>query len=284
MYLPCKITVDYKELPGSPIVNGSWTDFTATRMLRCLWEDRLTLAKELMGYVQGIARRLPHQYTAELSGETITGIYALNYRIDRFPKDGLNQTTGSYKYAKLTVDYGAPTYDLNNLPGWQETALISESLEPSMEFATVGHKNLYWDDNTVIESPEVPGHLIGSTDWVYTIHQLNSLPVGYLNLVGYVNNANVYSRQLNMTFPVETLLCLAPVMTRETTSTGTGLWAATFKFSLRNHGTFAAPKGWNHFPQYSKTGASVTWSRVCYDDSGSIKYVYPLGDFSTIII
>lgn len=287
MYLDANITIDYEERPGSPMVNANWSNFTATRILRCAWEDRHTLAKELIGYLKNPSvRYLPHQYEAELSNETIVGLYALNVRIEPFPREGLNQTTGSYKYAKLTVDYGVPEYDLDNLPftPFTNTVLVSESLEPAAEFGTMTHKNLYWEDNTAIESTEVPGYLMPSADWVYTIHQLDAIPDAYFTHIGSVNNATVFSRQLNRSFATGCLLCRSPILSREISSLGNGLWKCSFRFSYRNNGTFASPKGWNYFPQLSKTGASVTWSRLCYDDSSSIKLVYPESDFSSIVI
>jgi hypothetical protein len=280
MIVPCNITVDYDEKPGSPVERSSWTKFEVTRILQCDYSERHTLVKELIGYMDSGVLHEPHEYDPAYSSEDIRNIYCQSVDIKGIgPKSSSHP--GAYEYAVLTAYYATPDYDIEPAPG--ETTYVSESLEPAAEFMTVSHEGLRWaTDETYLNSTEAPGQLIRMTDWVYTIHRSETIPDAYFTLPGYVNSAAVYSRQLNKWFAAETLLCGNPSLSREITSYGVTAWTVTFRFTHRNMGTYAVPLGWNHFPHHNTTGAALTWDRIT-DSALTNRYFYPLGDFSTLI-
>lgn len=282
MSVPCEITVSGVEpRPGSPKESAAWADSHVTRILRCAWGDRLTLAKELLGYSEGGIVHLPHEYEPAETSETWEGLYC--YKVDMVglggEKPGLDTTTGNYKYAEVTAYYKTPDYTIPD-----EETYVTESLEPSAEFRTVSNQNLYWDAGatTKLKASEAPPRIIRHTDWVYTVHRAAAIPAEYFYLPGGVNNVPTYSVALDKWFAAETLLCCNPTLSREITSTGAQAWTITFRFSHQNNGTFSSPLGWNHFARDSTIGNDTTWGRL-YDVSGNIRYIYPLTDFSGLI-
>lgn len=271
MAVPANITIDYSERPGSPVEELTFSDgIRVIRTLRCAYEDRMTLARQLNGYVESGVLHLAHKYEPRFSDVDLDYVYCQSVTIDPF--EGLSKsgvTNGWYKYAKLTVNYG--TIDRNEVG----TTYVTETLQPASEFLTLD-RTLYWDSGQAeaVESSQSPGILISMTEWQYTVHGLEIPPAAVIDLPGKVNVATVYSEALDYTFPAGTLLCGNPTMTRQFTTFGTTSWTVTFRFMYRRY-------GWQFIPRPDGSGG-VEFVRL-YDSGGNTVPLYETGDFSVIV-
>lgn len=273
--IPAAITVGYEEMTTpqqSPTEELPHEGFTATRILVCDWEDRLTLAKELRGYT-------------EHSGDTI-----INHESHRYPHNeqliamsvsiagmGVVSSPASLMVAEwtkgvLTVQYAVPEWS-GSEDNEGPTTLVSESIEPAAEFLTVSGKKLYWDASQadlIGEDEEIP-YLIRMAEWVFTMHRMPYVPSGSWTLIGHCNSSGVASKSLNFTFPAETLQFKAPRLSREITTDGYGAWQIEYRMTYN-------PQGWNK--RFNPKTAA--WATV-YDSDGDELVFHPKSDFSSFI-
>ncbi len=157
---------------------------------------------------------------------------------------------------------------------------VSEELQPASEFLTLSEEKLFWTSGTPptnpVTSTEVPTYLLRMFDWVYTLHNVISLPAAVFTLPGYINDASVTSRDLGRVFAAGTLLCGNPSLNRQITSEGITAWTVTFRFTYK-------AEGWNNFPRLSTNGTGITWGPV-YASDGTRKYPYTSANFGAIVI
>ena len=273
--IPAVITVGYEEMTSpqqSPTEDLPHEGFTATRLLICGWEDRLTLAKELRGYTEHSedtiinheAHRYPHNEQLIAMSVSIAGMGVVS--------SPASLMVAEWTKAVLTVQYAVPEWsgsEDNDGP----TTLASESIEPAGEFLTVSGKSQYWDaaKTNQIGEDESIGILVRMADWVFTMHRMTHVPSGSWSLIGHCNSSAVNSRSLNFSFPAETLQFKAPRLSREITSDGYGAWQIEYRFTYR-------PNGWNK--KFNKKTSA--WATV-YDDNGSAVVYYPKSDFGGFI-
>ena len=256
------LTIDHEEVDNSPIISDVENrGFQATRILLVDWDDRIALMDELRGrVVQGpilVERTVPHRFPErpsaicfEVSIEPFGGVRADSTKQNR-----------KYEAAKIKAVYFVP--DSVNFPSPDEepqNVLISESLEPSVEFLTIPKTDMFWDDTpktagvTPIEVADVeqPGKQNIQVNWVYTIHQVENFPLDSFDNLGKVNQKDVTSVRLNKTFKKEELLFSGLTTRREITQDGAQAWSVTYTFSWRNlpdskHVNADPKTGWNLF-------------------------------------
>lgn len=269
--LPANITVSYGRLPGYPQERLSSQVIEAVDKLQCAWDDRVTLAKQLLGFTRGSVLYFPHKY--DFGDDPISYIYCKSVSIDPL-EDGYEN--GTYIKALLTVTYANLEY---SIPDAGLITYVTESLEPASEFLTLNPTKLYWADGTLMSDGEAPTKIIRMIDWVYTIHFLYFIPAWVWTHPGTVNNANVYSRELNKLFTTGQLLCGNPSLSREITSEGTTAWTITVRLTFRE-------TGWNLFPRPDKTTNNEMNFEPIYSDDGGANVVYPYGysNFGNIIL
>jgi len=268
--------ITYNRVPGYPRENLSSDRITVTDMLQCAWEDRIELAKLLLGYQIDDVWYYPQEYNSYTT-VPLNGLYVTDVSIA--PVVGVKNSShplGEYTLAQLTITYSALPYEL---PEGGETTYITESLEPAAEFLTLGSKGLYWGtgaNKVALEANEAPAKIVRLVDWVYTLHQINYIPDWVWTHPGCVNDSNVTSRRLNKTFPAETLLCGNPILSREITSEGAKSWALTVRMTYR-------ATTWNKWPRPGATGGSLSFENI-YDENGTVKKFYDLVDFGDIVL
>ena len=268
------ITTPYSRVPGYPQEHISREGMYVTDKIRCDWVDRVYLAKELAGFVVGGTIQPPFEYDA--GDEPLNFLYVTDVDIE--PIIGLDAATGDYKKALLTVTYRSLDYDIDG------TTYVSESLEPSMDYITLTKEKSFWADGTEASDHESPQFLVQILDWVYTLHHVTTLTTSMFSLQGYINNAPVFSKSLNVWWPTGTLLALSPSMSREITSLGTTAWQVNFRFSYKNYGTYDVPLGWNYFLK-SSAAADISFELLYRETPAvNVKYVYQSADFSGVII
>jgi hypothetical protein len=277
---PARSTITLTDLPGSPHEEVSWAEINVTRKLRCAWATRHTAGKELLGYVSGNILYLPQEYQPTNSSEEWQNVFCHKIEIDGLGDDrpGIDASTGDYTYAVITAYYSTTEYNTQTL--------VTESLEPSTNFLTISTEGLTWQgDGVNLATSEAPYQMVPLVDWVYTLHQIDTLPDAYYDRVGCVNATPIYSQQLGRWFAAETLLCNAPVVDREITNWGAKLFKVTFRFTYLYNGVSAdgSPAGWNHFPRHTVTQSAISWERVC-DSSANWRYFYPTANFWDIIV
>ena len=271
---PGRLTVSFEELsePSPSPLRESFSPeggFEVERALKCDWDDRLDLARELLGHVQTVGGQTiytqPHRYP-----DFETAI-ADSVSIAPFGRN-VSATSGSdpindYESAVLGVHYAVPE---NQDPTGQ--GLVTESIEGAAEFITVPHEDLHWDNGTgaLLKADEAPGQLIKMLEWVFVLHHVTNIPSEVFDLVGRCNSTAITSVVLGKEFGVETLLYNPPSLRREITTDGVGAWELTFRFTWR-------PGEWNKFP---RAGKSVM--EHIYLSGGGIYRPYPTANLSVL--
>ena len=278
------ITVDYSRVPGYPQERLSREGIQVVDKLQCAWTDRITLAKELLGFAIGGILHTPHKYDA--GNDPLNNLYAMD--VDTEPVMGINQTTGEYTKAVLTVNYETPDYNIDDTGEANSTVYVTESLEPSAEFLTLGKEGLWWYGGQPVEDVETPSMIVRMMDLVYQVHHSLSLPDHICDYLGYVNYSAVYSRSFGRWFPAETLLYSNPSLHRTFTSEGVSAWDITYRFTWRQMGTFGT--GWNLFPRadYLDASGNVQFLPIYNDantqtDATRVK-PYPTAEFNNIVL
>lgn len=266
------MAVSYTELKNSPKEYLRPGHAEVERKLLCTWAERITLCRELLGYWSYGYYYPPDLYTAS-GNELLYNIYAYECQIE---------PVGAYEKALVTVRYKVKDQYIIG----EDHVFITEHIEPAAEFLTLSKTGLYFgtggESVPLGDDVEPPSMIIRMFDWVYTLQGVWSLDDAYYDLPGKVNNAAVYSRALVRTFPAETLLCGNPSAHREITRYGSYTWKVTYRFTYRNQGTLASPKGWNHWPRTDNAdGDGVKFEKIT-DGTNNVP-IYTLADFTTVI-
>ena len=276
------VTITYTEKAGSPKEYLTSKEVVVERRLMCVWEDRLVLARELLGFWWGGIYYLPDMYLPQ-GNEKLYYVYADDVNIE--PVISGPKVTGmGYEKALLTVTYRLQDfYQVDD-----DNVLITEHIEPASEFITLDREGLGFGtgaDRKELkeENMEAPSKINRMIDWVYTLHQQAWLFAYHFDLAGKVNNAVVRSRSLGVTFPAETLLCGNPSASREITRAGNYSWTITYRFTYKNEGTIAVPLGWNHFPRTDNADSGgINFERLTDSNDANVP-IYTLANFSTVV-
>jgi len=259
------ITVDYERMPGYPQERMSFAKYAAVDKVICDWDDRVQLARELIGWVGNIKTK-PHLYTDNTYGD----LYAGEIEIEPIMSmDG----AGSYEKATLTIEYSTVEWEYHDA----DEVYVEENIEPASEFVTISTDGLYWSisKGNPLPKDSAPSKIERYVEWVYRIYQIKSLPEWVWSYPGTINSKAVTSRKLDITFDAGTLLCGNPEATRQATTNGHESWELTVRFTYNS-------AGWNY---YMKTNADgdVTYSRI-YDGASNTKKFYAENDFRNIVI
>lgn len=169
------------------------------------------------------------------------------------------------------IDYEAALVTINFSTEFSE--VFSESLEPTAEFITLDHRWFRWGapDGEVMKEEEAPGYLVRGINFCRTDYKLSSVATPVIALTGFVNEADISSSMLGITFQEETLLYAPPTVTHKYNSSGVSEFEITKKFTWK-------PEGWNKFFR-SKTG---TWSSI-YLAGGAEYKPYVPDDLSVLL-
>lgn len=238
---------------NADIENG----WAASVTLRCAWTDRHALVADILG----TGRTYPN--TAFLNPPQ-----AASAAIK--PPDGdCGTTTGqsiNYAYALVTINYS------NNVQGGED--LVSESLEPTVEFMTEDHRRFRWgaaNGDPLLEN-EAPGRQFHSLNLVRTLYNVTSMPSAVRSAMGGVNNATYSSALLGLSWAAETLLYHPPNLSRVIKTDGTDGWTLTMKFQDK-------PEGWNKYWR-AKT---QSYESIFLADGGGQYKSYPPKSFASLL-
>lgn len=244
---------------GSATESYDDSGMKASVKLRCAWSNRHLLAADLLFN----GRVWPNSsYTIWPRARTVA-----------IAPEGPVSVSGQsmvYEWAILTVNYTTEQDE-----GPSATDLVSESLEPTVKFAKLDHRNFRWGGpagNPLLEG-EAPGKLVKGMNLVRNIYRVpGPLPADLINLVGSVNDADYTSAILGLTFPQDTLLYNPPQMRRTISTAGTEGWNLTLKFTYQEN-------GWN---KYFRSATNVYEQIYPYGDSNPFEN-YPQDDFSAFL-
>lgn len=224
----------------SVVENRSTDDWTASVTLRCAWERRHDLAKDVVGFF----REWPHATEYPVRPRALNAVI----RPGRDPGQTVNQSM-VYGDALVTINYG--------MTDRTQQELFSESIEPSVEYITTDHRRFRWGSATgppILES-EAPGKPIHSLALVRTLYNLPSIPVALLVMPGTCNASPYTSALLGLTFGAETLAFMNPSMQRAVSFEGTKGWTLTLKWGFREG-------GWNQFWRPTINGGAGGWQSM----------------------
>jgi hypothetical protein len=220
--------------------------------LRCAYSNRYALIADLL--------TTPRPWP----DPPFSGVFAQNAVAVPAPD---SQYVGSdqecfYEDALVTVNYGSRLSE----------DLISEVLEPTVEFLTLDHKRFTWGENgePLLEA-EAQGIQIRGHTLTRTMYNLAAVPISYLDLNGTCNDDDYTSVLLGLTYPEETLLFTPGAISRTIRTDGTDGFTAQVKFTYKK-------AGWNKYWRAKTRQHEEVW--VITDDGTEPYDSYPPDDFS----
>lgn len=243
-----ELTIAHPELAPGPSESYDEESFSATRSFKIAWDDRHDFARQLRGWIEGdwpnFIIHLPHRYP-DIQGAFVRSITMKGIGKSSAHSGDTERISYTAGYAEVTAQYSTQGQGQGG-GGDSPIAIVTESLEPSAEFIVVSGTALSFvarpgePDSLPAEDNEVT-ILARSIDWVYTIHQITTMPTAFLSLVGFVNEFSVTSHSLNKTFFAETLLYQGATPRRIITTEGTEAWEVTLRFTAKR---FSWNKWW----------------------------------------
>ena len=266
----------YTEVAPSP--QETWTEdgFQAICTFKVAWNKRLELALYLLGGYQRVGSatmfRYPHRYPHNDNGAIALRIRCTSYG-QALQTDSPKVIT--YTHAHLAVTYEIP--DEDDVVGTDaagntttDRPISVEDIRPSAEFLAAPKAGLYWGDGGKVNGDQVPGRLIRRVSWGYTRKDLERIPFSLFELVGGVNNAVIKARVFDKEFPIETVLCGKPEITRRIYADGTK------RYDLRLLFTYNAD-GWNKFLRTPGSDPEYVYNHpTTFDDSTRIRFSPPV--------
>ena len=242
-------------------VHSIESEGTATVTLQCAWSIRHAVVQDIL------ANRRLWPYSVGIDGPRAT-----NATVSPLPSSGSPTLDGQgiiYTDALIEVEYSTMA----------EADLVSESLEPSMDMIALDFKKFRWDEpeGDPLEEDEAPAFQLFRGQLVRKFFKVAPpLPTSLLTLQGKTNEADYTSSALGITFPIETLLYMPPVMERTITTAGVQGWDITIKFQINW-------TGWNKFWRADEQ----TWSEMYVRGKNATAPAtddpyknYPTGDFT----
>lgn len=243
--------IDCAEELGTRQENPTLEGFTASVTLRCDYANRYLLAEDLL-----LNSRL-WPFTHATVSPIASGVTIRN----ESEPDGAGQKM-LFTQSLLDVTY---SHDIKNL--------ITEELEPALEFQKLDHRLFKWklSGDPVLE-PEAPGRQLRYLNFIRTYYLVNSIPAAILSNMGGVNDAPVTATTLGITFATESLLYEPPNLSTTISTAGTDYFTLRVKFG-------AHPENWNTFWR-AKT---QTWERMALQSTGGDYDNYPKMDFTNLL-
>lgn len=247
-------TVSCDEEEGSRSETMSLDGFTASVTLRVPFNNKYLLVQDLL-----INKRKWPWLPASAAPQARTASI-VPFGID---PDNIVPANGNLVYtdALVTVNYSH-----------EEKDLISEEIEPTVDFTRLDHRNFRWSGGDPVLEPEAPGRQIRGLNFVRTYYYVSAIPVEVLTRIGQVNDANVVATTLGITFLPETLLYEPGPITRTVDTLGTDFYTVQTRFSVH-------PVSWNKFWR----SESQTYEDMVHIATGSVYKNYPLGSFTNLM-
>lgn len=227
--------------------------FECSVTLRVAYADRYSLVEDLL-----INERLWPHFNA-LVAPTASSAVIENVGLE----DNGDPTNGVMQYSESLVKVSYST---------EKKDLISEELEPTMDFRTLDHRFFRWSSGAMLMEAEAPGRILRGFNYTRTYFYVTSLPTEITTLIGSVNNIARSSTALGLTFAPETLLYNAPSVSRTIAASGAETFTVKIRLSYK-------PSGWNTFWR----AESQSYERIHLIANGAVYNNFPLANFGPIL-
>jgi hypothetical protein len=268
-------TVGCTELFGSR--NESYSIPTvgqSTVTLQCAWNDAISLVGDI----------LDNRRSDPLHAGMFANAATIKAAPTEYSQDGQVLIPA---WANVQVTYGTLTLEERESVNAGEdpnAEVISETIEPTIEFMTLNYKNFQWTDTfgpvpavDLLKPDEAPGRLMPGAKIARSWKRVQSLPTGICNLMGKVNQDPYTSLLLGLTFAAETLLYMPPVLTRTITRTEILAWNVNMSFGYK-------PQTWNKFWRETTQAYSSIYIKEGATSGPLAEYKnYPTADLSTLL-
>ena len=229
--------IPFEEMDGSPTESMSAESFSATRVFKVLWTDRLEFMKRLIGGKIGFINYITDTYPAFTAARCIRANAKPYGRISA----DVTSNKAKYTYALVTANYETPKYD-SQVDADDNTVLPyrTELLTPRAKMISLTSESLYWSDGTELKDVSAPQQLMLQMAWVITLHEVETVPAETFSLVGKTNDAQEYSATYDRYFDAGTLLFNPPNTRPTRKADGTLSWELEYNLLYQ-------PEGWNRF-------------------------------------
>ncbi len=261
-------SIDYWEVKNYPLEEAAIGKFTARRLVRCAWADRLTLANDFL--TPGTSDFI-YPYT------NFTVALARKVRIRPLPNvrqsEGDTEEQASYSQALLDVFYSTLGPAL-----WNNTTLLHEEFHPRIRYGPASTKGLVWDvgdDAISVETKEAAERLNATAIYLLQYPRETVIPATVLTHFGAVNAGAVTAYWMGITFPAETLLYLGADIIHNVGTDGSRTYDIRHQFLYKSNDNGEGPLGWNW--HWRKKTEQYEQMRL---PDGNIVNRYPPKDFA----
>lgn len=243
-------TVSFVEWGNSP--QDGFRDnnqFWGKRVLRCAWNDRITLMRQLNGGYREDETgtwRLPGVYPWNEFAR-VQNCSATPYPPTPTGSDAAFEDGATHRFALITVNYSVRQVGYQTSE--DETKLLEWDFNSTAEFLTRPVKlnqqpTLWWTaPSTTVDREDAPNIPLISTQMTLHIYEVNNLSDNIDNWTGAINSANIGQAYLPTAHPgfgARTFRYDGPVYGTAFTSEGDQRWDVILVFTHR-------AKEWNKF-------------------------------------
>lgn len=270
-------------------VGGDWEGVI---QWECAWDDRYYI-RDLL--INGGGEQFPYGSQSGTEG------YVQHVSVRPMSGEAVGVSAGLAVYTKAIIEakYGFRAAGVPQPDPGNPNKLISESIDPTVEFLTVDHRSYQWaspyrvpktidangnvtawDKSRALSADQAPGYQMYGLIYTYTRHNMAQVPTALLSLYGTSNLNPVVSVTFGLTFPPETLVLLPTPINVTWIAVG-GWLLKKVELSLKLH--YRNIPSWNKFWRpdlYNETVDSM-WDTIERYDGTPLKQ-YPPKDWSSL--
>ena len=240
----------------------------ADRILRCAWEDRWALKKQLLGFVepyiisasgQEIRITAPEPYPY---GYGYQPMYCVDAEIvPEVGYPGATRTdTLAWDYAIIRAHYASPQAGNGTFEHDVISLYWTENMTPSAQFMTFAHRGqMFWSDGSPIPPQSAPPFCLKRNKWMVTQQKVPlsiALPSALFTYQGGINSSPISSHVYpGIIFPAKSLLYDGFHVEDDRQSDGSAALKITMEFTAAN---IPGSYGWNSFPRIVPGTPSAT--------------------------
>ncbi len=223
------LSVPFEILPDGYLESYSFTNGECAVSFKCLWDDRKTLAKELLGGIifspegsggfddLAFLVGMPHP-DDELSSLRVIKcdvrpFFPAEEEEDTALSPAVDKTWGKWTHAQIDAFFSTSGPAQSSLDQDDPTIFIEEDFELGGEMLTGPAAGMCWENTGSVEDQEpagfdIPGvyKFVPTGTWRVTIHQIDNIPNSFFDNVGLVNAAAIQSPKFIKNFGLETVL------------------------------------------------------------------------------
>ena len=232
----------FREFAGYPKEDRTLKAFTAVRKLLVPWDDRYALYESLISHP---GQLYPYRLfsTARVVAVAIEPL-GVQGQVQGWPD------AATYNWAVVTAKYATPSFEdpqpypeiLSPTLHRNPQAVISETLEPSVEALRLDYEKFEW---VTVQAPfsqaltpaEAPVRTVYRCMYTLTRHNLAEVPRECIDYVGKINNSKVTPILLEtLWFPMHTIMFVPPTISLSADDEGTIRYDVTMRFHYKEEG------------------------------------------------